>query len=39
MVQILDAPVPQMVDNVLDALRIPVRPLAVQVIESAQDSH
>ena len=33
MVQILNAPVPQMVDNVLDALRIPVRPLAVQVIE------
>ena len=33
MVQILDAPVPQMVDNVLDALRIPVRPMAVQVIE------
>ena len=25
--------VPQMVDNVLDALRIPVRPMAVQVIE------
>ena len=33
MVQILDLPVPQMVDNVLDALRIPVRPMAVQVIE------
>ena len=31
-VQILDAPVAQMVDNVLDAFRIPVR-LAVQVIE------
>ena len=33
LVQILDLPVPQMVDNVLDALRIPVRPMAVQVIE------
>ena len=33
MVQILDAPAPQMVDIVLDALRILVRPLAVQVIE------
>ena len=33
LVQILDLPVPQMVDNVLDALRILVRPMAVQVIE------
>ena len=33
LVQILDLLVPQMVDNVLDALRIPVRPMAVQVIE------
>ena len=33
LVQILDLPVPQMVDNVLDALRIPERPMAVQVIE------
>ena len=33
LVQILDLPVPQMVDNVVDALRIPVRPMAVQVIE------
>ena len=33
MVQILHAPVPQMVDNVLDALRISIRPMAVQVIE------
>ena len=32
LVQILDLPVPQVVDNVLDALRIPVRPMAVQVI-------
>ena len=32
-VQILDLPVPQLVDNVLDALRIPERPMAVQVIE------
>ena len=33
LVQILDLPVPQMVDNVLDALWIPERPMAVQVIE------
>ena len=33
LVQILDLPVPQMVDNVLDASRIPERPMAVQVIE------
>ena len=33
LVQILDLPVPQMVDNVLDALRIPERQMAVQVIE------
>ena len=33
LVQILDLPVPQLVDNVLDALRIPERPMAVQVIE------
>ena len=32
LVQILDLPVPQVVDNVLDALRR-VRPMAVQVIE------
>ena len=32
-VQILDLPVPQLVDNVLGALRIPERPMAVQVIE------
>ena len=35
LVQILDLPVPQMVDNVLDALRIPVSPMAVQVVEVA----
>ena len=33
LVQILDLPVPQLVDNVLDALRIPERPMAVQIIE------
>ena len=33
LVQILDLPVPQMGDNVLDALRIPERLMAVQVIE------
>ena len=34
LVQILDLPVPHMVDNVLDdALRIPERPMALQVIE------
>ena len=33
LVQILDLPVPQLVDNVLDALRIPERQMAVQVIE------
>ena len=33
LVQILDLPVPQMVDNVLDALRIPERPIAEQVVE------
>ena len=33
MVQILDAPVPQMVDNVTDALRILDRPMAEQEIE------
>ena len=32
-VQILDLPVPQTVDNVTDALRILVRPMAEQVIE------
>ena len=31
--QILHLPVPQFVDNVVDALRIPERPIAVQVIE------
>ena len=31
--QILDLPVPQLVGTVLDALRIPERPMAVQVIE------
>ena len=33
LVQILDLPVPQLVDNVVDALRIPERPMAVQVVE------
>ena len=33
LVQILDLPVPRLVDNVVDALRIPERPMAVQVIE------
>ena len=33
LVQILDLPVPLTVDNVLDALRIPECPMAVQVIE------
>ena len=33
LVQILDLPVSQMVDNVLDALRIPERPMVVKVIE------
>ena len=33
LVQILDLLVPQLVDTVLDALRIPERPMAVQVIE------
>ena len=33
LVQILDLPVPQLVDNVVDALRIPERPMTVQVIE------
>ena len=33
LVQILDLPVPQLVDHVVDALRIPERPMAVQVIE------
>ena len=33
LVQILDLPVPQLVDHVVEALRIPERPMAVQVIE------
>ena len=33
LVQILDLPVPQLVFHVVDALRIPERPMAVQVIE------
>ena len=32
-VQILDLPLPQLVDHVVDALRIPERPMVVQVIE------
>ena len=35
-VQILDRPVPQLVDNVLDALRILERQMAVQVVEVPQ---
>ena len=33
LVQILDLPVPQLEDHVVDALQIPERPMAVQVIE------